>query len=100
MAPQKRTAKKRKKAGKKTKKAARPKKLVRRKKASAKKKPARKVKRVAAPAAARRHAPHKGERPTTAQPPVLGDWTEDAAEDSDQPSIFEDDITPDYGGSK
>jgi hypothetical protein len=103
MVTKKRTAKK--KAVKKTKKAARPKKLARRKKLATKpsrtKKPARKAKRVAARASGRREANRKGTRLKATNPPVLGDWTDDAADErAPQPTLFEDDTTPDYGGSK
>jgi hypothetical protein len=105
MAPKKR-------APKKAKKSASAKKSARGKKTVAKKKPAKKlapkkkvvakkkkVGRSAVPPAARAKGDQRRVAPATSG---LGEWVEDAGEDEVRPTdLFDDDdLAPDYGGSK
>ena len=82
---------------KKSKKTARAKKPARGKKPIRKKKPVQKARRVAARATVRRKLDRQ-----KAVPPdtTLGEWHDDAGEETRQKTLFEDDIPPDYGGSK
>jgi hypothetical protein len=106
MSPKKRAPKKVKKAKKASgaKKPARSKKIVAKmktagtKKSGGKKKTAPKVRRGAGSV-----APHrKGDQHRAAHPATnLGEWSEDSGEEQDrQTTLFEDEIPPDYGGSK
>jgi hypothetical protein len=106
MAAKKRARKKVKriKKAKKTKKTSPAKKTVLKKKAASvsksarKKKAARKVRRGAASVPAK----HRGDQRRVAAPiGELGEWSEESGEQHDrQATLFEDEIPPDYGGSK
>jgi hypothetical protein len=101
MSPKKRAPKKVKRAKKAVrakKKAARAKKPASKTKRRGAKASAGKVGRGAAAATARRKGDHLR---TAAAMKDLGEWSEHTGEEHDpQSSLFEDDLPPDYGGSK
>ena len=72
------------------------------KKAAPKKKLVRKAARVGTrTAAARKGSPRKSSRSARTQEKKLGEWQDDSVSDSpEQSSLFDEDIPPDYGGSK